>query len=163
MIHVIVVIWREMKLLFSLCLVVGLTTCAQQSAPPQVNPGLPPGFSLEFDRLFLSQEPLRYQDNKEFLASIEKAKLNPKERELVRVKLKEFLSAKPMPRPYAPNSMHTGVAPEVSFLRLQALQVLAEIGTKEDAAFIRHLDARADEHPLFDKESKKTIKRLETK
>ena len=150
-------------MLFSLCLVVGLTACAQQFASAQVNPGLPPGFSLEFDRLFLSQEPLRYQDNKGFLASIQKAKLNPKERELVKAKLKEFLSAKPKPRPYAPNSMHTGVASEIAFLRLQALQVLAEIGTKEDAAFIRHLDARADEHPLFDVESKEAIKRLETR
>ena len=150
-------------MLFSLCFAVGLAACAQQSAPPQVNPGLPPDFSVEFDRLFLSQEPLRYQDNKGLLASIQKAKLNPKERELVRVKLKEFLSAKPKPRPYAPNSMHTGVASEISFLRLQALQILAKIGTKEDAAFIRHLDARADEHPLFDEETKEAIKRLETR
>ncbi len=150
-------------MLFSLCVVVGLITCAQQSAPPQVNSGLPPDFSAKFDRLFLSQEPLRYQDNRGFLASIQKAKLSPKERGFVRAKLKEFLSAKPKSRPYAPDSMHTGVASEIAFLRLQALQVLAEIGTKEDAAFIRHLDARADEHPLFDEESREAIKRLETR
>jgi hypothetical protein len=59
--------------------------------------------------------------------------------------------------------MHTGVASEIVFLRLQALQVLAEIGTKEDANFIRHLNAGADEHPLFDEESKEAIKRLETR
>jgi hypothetical protein len=59
--------------------------------------------------------------------------------------------------------MHTGAASEIAFLRLQALQVLADIGTKEDAAFIRHLDARADEHPLFDEECRKAIKRLETR
>jgi hypothetical protein len=116
---------------------------------------------VEFDRLFLSQEPLRYQDNRGFLASIQKAKLNPKERELVSAKLREFLYAKPKPRPYAPDSMHTGVASEIAFLRLQALQVLAEIGTKKDAAFLRHLDAIADEHPLFGEERKEAIKRLE--
>lgn len=124
---------------------------------------MPPDFSAKFDRLFLSQEPLRYQDNRGFLASIQKAKLRPKERGLVRAKLKEFLSAKPKPRPYAPGSMYTGVASEIAFLRLQALQVLADIGTKEDAAFIGHLHARADEHPLFDEESRKAIKRLETR
>ena len=152
-----------MKMLFSLCLVLGLTTCTQQLALPQVNSGLPADFSVEFDRLFLSQEPLRYQDNREFLASIQKAKLNPKERELVRCKLKEFLSAKPKPRPYAPNSIHTGVASEIAFLRLEALRLLKEIGTKEDAAFIRHLEIRADEHPLFNEESKEVIKRLEAR
>jgi hypothetical protein len=128
-----------------------------------VNPGLPADFSVEFNRLFLSQEPLRYQDNREFLSSIQKAKLNPKERELVRSKLKEFLSGKLKPRPYAPNSIHTGVASEIAFLRLEALRILKEIGTKEDAAFIRHLDVTADEHPLFDEESKEAIKRLETR
>jgi hypothetical protein len=46
---------------------------------------------------------------------------------------------------------------------LQALQLLAEIGTKEDAAFLRHLHASADEHPLFGEESKAAIKRLETR
>lgn len=150
-------------MLFSLCLVLGLTAFALQSVRPQVNPGLPPDFSAKFDRLFLSQEPLRYQDNRGFLASIQKAKLSPKERGLVRAKLKEFLSTKPKSRPYAPDSMHTGVASEIAFLRLQALQVLAETGTKEDAACIRHLDARADEHPVFDEESREASKRLETR
>jgi hypothetical protein len=163
MIQMIVAIWREMKMLFSLCLVVGLAACAEQSARLQVKPSLPPDFSAEFDRLFLSQQPLRYQDNERFLGSVQEAKLSPKEREVVRAKLKEFLSAKARPRPYAPNSRPTGVASEIAFLRLQALRVLAEIGTKEDAAFLRHLNARADEHPLFGEESKAAIKRLETR
>ena len=163
MIQMMVIIWREMKMLFSLCLVVGLAACAQQSARPQVKPGLPPDFSAEFDRLFLSQQPLRYQDNERFLASIQEARLSPKEGQLVRAKLKEFLSAKARPRPYAPDSIPTGVASEIALLRLQALQVLAEIGTKEDAAFVRHLNAQADEHPLFGEGSKAAIKRLETR
>ena len=163
MIQMIAAIWRELKMLFGLCLAVGLAACAQQSARPEVRPGLPPDFSAEFDRLFLSQQPLRYQDNERFLASVQEAKVSPKERELVRAKLKEFLSAEVSPRPYAPNSRPTGVASEIAFLRLQALRVLAEIGTKEDAAFVRHLDARADEHPLFGEESRAAIKRLETR
>jgi len=124
---------------------------------------MPPEFEAEFDRLFLSQEPFRYQDNVQFLESILELELNPGERERVRAKLKQFLTADLIPRPYAPDSIHTGVASEVAFLRLQAVQVLAEIGTKEDAEFIRYLDKESEEHPLFDDECQQAIEKLERK
>ena len=138
--------------------------CTQQpisSTPSEVESNLRPEFEAEFDRLFLSQEPLRYQDNLQFLSSILEAELNPKDRERVIAKLKEFLTTEPIPRPYAPDSTHTGVASEIAFLRLQAVQVLAEVGTKEDAAFIRNLETSEEEHPLFDEECQKAIEKLE--
>lgn len=153
------------KTLFVLCIASALVGCRRQALPPpDVEAGLIAGFESAFDRLFLSQEPLRYQDNVEFLSSIRNAKLNPKELELVRTKLKGFLSAEPTTRPYAPDSDHTGVASEISFLRLQAVQLLAEIGTEEDATFIRGLDSKAEsEHPVFDEECRKAVKALETR
>jgi hypothetical protein len=152
------------KALFIICIASALVGCTGQAVShPHIETGLILEFESEFDRLFLSQEPLRYQDNVQFLSSIQKAKLNPEEMELVRAKLKEFLSTEPEPRPYAPDSIHTGVASEISFLRLQAVQILGEIGTKGDAAFIRNLDIRTDEHPLFDGECEETIKQLETR
>jgi len=150
-----------------------LVSCSRQSsAPPQwvvendkrIEIGLSPHFALQFDKLFLSQEPLRYQDNVQFLSSIQKTKLNPKETELVRAKLKAFLATTSKARPYAPDSEHTGISSEISFLRLQSVQVLAEIGKKEDATFIRSLDAKAEgEHPMFEEECQKAIKTLETR
>lgn len=142
-----------------------LSGCSQPPPPaPQVDISLMPKFEAEFDRLFLSQEPLRYQDNVQFLSSIQKGQLSPEELELVRVKLRAFLSATPKTRPYAPDSEHTGISSEMSFLRLQAVQVLAETGTKGDAAFIRGLDAKAEaEHPVFDEECQRAIKILETR
>ena len=160
------VIWREMKKAFfivcTVCVVVG---CSRQATPvPQVETGLIPEFESKFDRLFLSQEPLRYQDNVQFLSSIQNTKLSPKEIELVSDKLKAFLSAKSDGRPYAQDSQLTGVASPIAFLRLQAVQILADVGTEEDAAFIRGLDPKAEgEHPVFDEECQKAIKELETR
>ncbi len=150
-----------------------LVACSKQpSTPPQrvldkderAEISLSPDFATQFDKLFLSQEPLRYQDNVEFLSSIQEAKLNPKEIELVRAKLKEFLSTKPKARPYASDSEHTGISSEISFLRLQSVQIIAEIGTREDAGFIRAIDPKGwDEHPVFEEECQKAIKILETR
>ncbi len=148
------------RLPFLLCLLPLLLACAREAT--RTVSGLRPNFEAEFDRLFLSQAPLRYQDNVAFLDSILKAELSPEDRELVRAKLKEFLSTKPEGRPYAPDSLHTGVASETAFLRLQALQTLAEIGTLEDAEFIRTLKT-SEEHPLFDEERQQAIEKLEYK
>jgi hypothetical protein len=59
--------------------------------------------------------------------------------------------------------MHTGVASEIASLRLQALQVLAEIGTKENAAFLRHLNTGAHNRPLFDEQCQEAMQSLETR
>jgi hypothetical protein len=149
------------KLSLLLSLLPMLLACAQ--GPTQAVSALDPDFETEFERLFLSQEPLRYQDNVAFLESILEAELDPEDRERARVKLKEFLTAEPQPRPYAPDSLHTGVASEIAFLRLQALQVLAEIGAQEDADFIRNLKKSEEEHPLFDEECQQAIEKLEHK
>ena len=124
---------------------------------------MPSEFEADFDRLFLSQEPLRYQDNVQFLEAILALELNPQERDLVSTKLKEFLTAESKPRPYTPDSTHTGVASEMAFLRLRAVQMLGEIGTKEEAEFIRNLDTKSEEHPLFEEECRKAIEKLESK
>jgi len=65
-------------------------------------------------------------------------------------------------RTYAHDSQLTGVASPITFLRLNAVQMLAEIGRKEDAPFIANLDAKAEgEHPLFDEECGEAIKKLQ--
>jgi hypothetical protein len=168
------VIWRERKrLLVTIGIVCALVGCSQQPpSPPQwvldndklVEAGLRPHFETEFDRLFLSQEPLRYQDNVEFLSSIQNSKLTSKEIAIVRAKLKAFLIAKPKARPYASDSDHTGISSEISMLRLQSVQILANIGTKADAEFIRAIDPKGwDEHPVFEEECQKAIKTLKTR
>ncbi len=148
-----------------LCVFSLLLGCTQQPAPAltETEASLPPEFEAEFERLFLSQEPLRYQDNVQFLESILEGELNPRESERVSAKLKEFLIAEQKSRSYAPDSIHTGVASEIAFLRLQAVQVLGEIGTQEDAEFIRNLDKKPEEHPLFDEECQMAIEKLENK
>jgi HEAT repeat protein len=118
-------------------------------------------FSTDFDRLFLSNEPLRYQDNVAFLEDIPIEELNTEEKELVRTKIIQFLSLENHNREYAPDSIHTGVASEIAFLRLQAIQILAEVGTMDDIEFIRNLaDDLEGEHPLFQVECKKAIQNL---
>ena len=147
------------------CAALALVACSPRSDPsPVAEASLVPGWESEFDRLFLSLEPLRYQDNVQFLASVDSAALSPQERELIRTKLKEFLSSQPKPRPYAPDSEHTGLSPEVSFLRLQAVGVLAKVGARGDASFIRNLEAvPGGEHPLFDEACQKAIETLESR
>jgi hypothetical protein len=141
-----------------------LMGCAQQSSQPpapQDDIGLSPDFSVEFDRIFLSQKPLRYQDNVAFLKTIQPTELSPVEKNLVKTKLKEFLSAKIENREYAPDSEHTGVASEIAFLRLQTLQILAKVGTKQDIEFIHTLNKNPEgEHPVFAAESEKAIEKL---
>ncbi len=152
------------KTLLILFVLLGLIGCSQQSpqAPSQeFNSILRSDFSTEFDRLFLSNEPLRYQDNVAFLDAIPVEELRAVEKDLLKTKLKQFLSLKNQDREYAPDSEHTGVASEIAFLRLEAIQVLAEVGTKKDVEFIQNLLNNIDgEHPLFEAECKKAIEKL---
>ena len=118
-------------------------------------------FSTEFDRLFLSDEPLRYQDNVAFLEAIRLEELSAAEQDLIATKLKQFLTIENQDREYAPDSEHTGVASEIAFLRLQAIQVLAQVGTRKDVEFIRNLASDPErEHPLFEDECNKAIDKL---
>jgi hypothetical protein len=49
----------------------------------------------------------------------------------------------------------------MAFLRLQAVQVLAEVGTRQDAGFIGTLPRQPEgEHPLFDEACREAVKRL---
>ena len=141
-----------------------LIGCTQQSLgppTPQINSILGSNFSTEFDRLFLSNEPLRYQDNVDFLEAIRLQEINIEEKDLIKTKLKQFLSVENQDREYAQDSEHTGVASEIAFLRLQAINMLAEVGTRDDIEFIQHLlDNPFQEHPLFEDECLKTIEIL---
>ncbi|UCD53054.1 MAG: hypothetical protein JSW27_10515 [Phycisphaerales bacterium] len=154
-------------LLLNLLVLALCAGCTQQSAhapAPPVEGNLKPDFSAEFDRLFLSQEPFRYQDNVRFLSSIQNASFGLPDKELVRAKLRQFLSNQIEERPYAPDSDHTGVASEMAFLRLQSVQILADIGTAEDAVFIRGLTTESrEEHPLFRKECQEAMEKLKEK
>jgi len=96
-------------------------------------------FSTRFDQLFLSEEPLRYQDNEAFLADIPLGDLSGVEEDLVKEKLKQFLSLEIIDREFSPDSTHTGVASEVAFLRLQAVQILAIVGSGEEIEFLQTL------------------------
>ncbi len=152
---------KTLLILFTLLALVG---CSQQSPQPptlEINNILRSDFATEFDRLFLSNEPLRYQDNVAFLDAIPVEELSSPEKDLLKTKLKLFLSLQNQDREYTPDSAHTGVASEIAFLRLQAVQVLAEVGTKNDVEFIQNLETNPEgEHPLFETECKKTIEKL---
>jgi hypothetical protein len=152
------------RTLIILFLLVGFWGCAQQvpqTPTPTVKSTLGSDFVSEFDRLFLSNEPLRYQDNVAFLEAICLEALNAAEKDLIRTKLKQFLSLEDHNREYAPDSIHTGVAPEIAFLRLQAVQILAEVGTKGDVKFIHSLIENPEgEHPLFEDECNQAIEVL---
>ena len=87
--------------------------------------------------------------------------LSTAEKDLISTKLKQFLSMENQNRKYAPDSEHTGVASEIAFLRLQAIHVLAEIGTRKDVEFIQNLVNNPErEHPLFEDECNKAIEKL---
>lgn len=145
-------------------ILLGLAGCEGGYSPshtPTTDSLLSADFSTEFDRLFLSNQPLRYQDNLAFLESIQVDELTPQEKDLVGLKLKQFLLLEEHHREYAPDSLHTGVASEIAFLRLGAVQILAEVGTEEDVDFIQNLVHHPEgEHPLFEDECQRAIEKL---
>jgi hypothetical protein len=142
------VICKEMKkALFIICIAWALVGCSRQAPAPHVESSLGPEFESQFDRLFLSQEPLRYQDNVQFLSSIQKGKLNPKEIDLVRSRLKAFLQSNQSGRKYAPDSELTGRAPPLAFLKVKSVFLLGNIGTQADIPFIENLDDNASGFP----------------
>jgi len=152
---------RTLLILFVLSGLIGCTQQSPQPPSPKINNTLKSDFSTEFDRLFLSNEPLRYQDNAAFLEAIRLEELSTAEKDLLKTKLKQFLSIENHNREYAPDSLHTGVASEIAFLRLQAVQVLAEVGTRKDVEFIHNLVNNPErEHPLFEDECKKAVEKL---
>lgn len=157
-------IFQNIQRCLFVTVLVAVAGCAKSSPEPGSRNELRADFETEFDRLFLSNEPLRYQDDVAFLEAIEVGELHLAEKELIRTKLKQFLSMKLQDRDYAPDSVHTGVASEIAFLRLQAVQMLAQVGVGEDVEFIRLLlDDLAGEHPLFVEECHLAIDILETK
>jgi hypothetical protein len=152
---------RTLIILFVLIALIGCSQQSPQTPVQKFNSTLRSDFSTEFDRLFLSNEPLRYQDNASFLDAIPVEELRAAEKDLLKTKLKQFLSLENQNREYAPDSVHTGVASEIAFLRLQAVQVLAEVGIKKDVEFIQNLlNNPNEEHPLFESECKKAIEKL---
>ncbi len=152
---------NNLLILFFLMWLTGCTQQSQQPPTPKIIITLRSDFSAEFDRLFLSNDPLRYQDNVAFLDAIRLEELSTTEKDLLKTKLKQFLSLQNLDREYAPDSELTGVASVIAFLRLQAVQVLGEIGSKEDIEFIQNLETNPEgEHPLFEEECKKAIEKL---
>lgn len=131
---------------------------------------LPPDFTKEFDRLFLSTEPLRYQENTRFLDLIELERLSEAERSLLRERLISFLHASGPDgflshREIAPDSLHTGVASEFATLRLRTVDLLGEIGEQPDLSFLESLCKKGlkppGEHPLFKGRCKKAMKSIQ--
>ncbi len=152
---------KTLLILFTLLALVGCSQQSPQPPSPEINNILRSDFPTEFDRLFLSNEPLRYQDNVAFLDAIPVEELSAEEKDLLKTKLKQFLSLQNLDREYAPDSVHTGVASEIAFLQLQAVQVLGEVGTREDIEFIHNLVKNPEgDHPLFEEECKKAIEKL---
>lgn len=152
---------RSLLILLVLSGLFGCTQQYPQTPAPIFTSTLRNDFSREFDRLFLSNEPLRYQDNAAFLEDIRFEELNTAEKDLIRTKIIQFLSLENQDREYAVDSIHTGVASEIAFLRLQAIQVLAEVGIREDVEFIQNLvNNPVGEHPLFVDECEKAIEKL---
>jgi len=150
--------------MFILFGIIGCIQQSQQSSTPKINSTLRTDFSTEFDRLFLSNEPLRYQDNVALLEAISIEELNIEEKKLIKAKIKQFLSIENQQREYTPDSQHTGVASEMAFLRLQAIQLLAEVGTSADVEFISKIIKNPEgEHPLFEEECIKAIEKIDNR
>ena len=148
-------------ILFVLIALIGCSPQSPGASGQEFNSTLRSDFSTEFDRLFLFDEPLRYQDNVAFLDAIPVEELSTAEKDLLKTKLKLFLSLQNQNREYAPDSQLTGVASGIAFLRLQAVQLLAEVGISEDIEFIHNLVSNPEgEHPLFEEECKKAIEKL---
>lgn len=152
---------RTLLILFALLGLIGCTQQYSRTPTPTIKNTLRSDFSSEFDRLFLSNEPLRYQDNVAFLEAIRPEELSTAEKDLIRTKLIQFLTIENQNREYAPDSEHTGVASEIAFLRLQAIRVLAEVGRRQDVEFIQNLVNNLErEHPLFEDECNRAIEKL---
>jgi hypothetical protein len=158
-----------MKRSLIILLVVFFFACSPDVEEPSLDKNskraaLPADFISSFDRLFLSPEPLRYQDNVVLLNAIHPENLTDHEKEIVRENLKKFLSFNYDGRGYAKDCYQTGIADPFAFLRLKCVKILSHIGKKEDAAFIRQLyKRRGVNHPLFGEECEKAIKELENR
>ena len=160
------VICEEMTRNLTILLVACLLGCTPSKEKPSTpNNGrkatLPRGFEASFDTLFLSDAPLRYQDNLALLKGIRPESLTNEERECVRRKIKEFLTRNSAGRKYAADCYQTGVADPFAFLRLESVRILAQVGEREDIEFIRQLDKRRDmSHPLYAEECERAIREL---
>lgn len=112
--------------------------------------GLPTQFEGTFDKLFLSKEPLHYQNNDALLRAIDLDKITQMERSVLRVKLCAFLSSDQKGRSYTPDCTVFGVAGPIEVLRFHSVTMLGQIGQSEDIDCIRGaMQARSFEHPGF--------------
>ena len=146
---------------FSFMVILVIAGCVK-TTPQTQGHHLGTEFTTMFDRLFLSDEPLRYQDNVAFLSDIPLDVLSGVEEDLLSEKLKQFLSLEINDREFASDSTHTGVASEIAFLRLQAVQILGVVGSGEDVELIHSLKTNTiGEHPLFAEECMKAIGRID--
>jgi len=157
---------KRYLIIFLVVFFFGCSSDVKEPAPDKNSKraALPPDFISSFDRLFLSRKPLRYQDNVVLLNAIQPENLTNHEKEIVRKKLKKFLSFNYAGRGFAKDCYQTGVADPFAFLRLECVKILAHVGKKEDAVFIRQLDKRRGvNHPSFAEICEKAMKELENR
>jgi hypothetical protein len=102
-----------------------------------------------FDGLFLTDEPLRYQDCHSLLSWLDReSRLDAKERLTVCAKLRTFLNRKTA-RPLAPDCQLTGLAAPEAILRAYAARLLGKYGTVDDIPFLQEV-AKIDQSTLPD-------------
>ena len=141
-----------------LCVLPGCSTTPQPA--PVALSTLDAGFEAQFDPMFLSQQPLRYQDARALLDALEAKHFAPAESSRVAARMKRYLALPPTQRAAAADSTATGVATETAMLRLQALRLVAQFGTPEDIPFVRDLAAHPREHPYFEQQRAEALRDL---
>ena len=145
-------------LLVMVVLLAGCTKSKNESS------ALPADFVNRFNRLFLSEEPLRYQDNVAILKAIKIEQLNLSDQKIIRIKIKIFFSHGCQNRDYAKDSWMTGVASPCAFLRLQSIQLFGDVGENADVKFIEGLrEQNVAEHPLFKEGCNKAIEKIKNR
>ena len=138
-----------------------LSGCGTTPAPPRVDiSALDPAFETQFDPLFLSTQPLRYQAARALLDSVEHEHYAAPDRERLVARMERFLAQPPAARATAADSAATGVASETALLRLQALRLIARFGRRDDMPFVRDLAAHPSEHPYFEQQRAEAIRDL---
>jgi len=99
----------------------------------------PAGFTKDFNRLFLSDTPLRYDDSHSFLSWLDhEARMSEADHRVVCSHLKQFLK-RTTPREIDPRGSETGVAPPEAVLRAYAVGLLGKFGAVEDIPFLKSL------------------------
>ena len=128
-------------------------------------------FPITFDRLFLSNQPLRYHDSNDLLSGVDHAQrngdLSSEDKRVVADKLVRFLRRKDLPSA-DPQGGVTGIAPMRATLRVYAIQLLGKLGQPKDVSVLKELliadrtqHPELFDHPSFDDACKEAIEAIE--